>query len=172
MLMVSFPNWSGLALGDPAWALSLLNAHPNYASEAGDSLAHTNHWIRTLAALGSVDPTVRADTPHYAVFVKNGVRSHAAWNPTQGPVLVTFSDGFTMCVGPGATAFAGAGSAPQVCEVCPADFNQDGGVDGADVEAFFVAWENGRASADVNGDGGVDGADVEYFFVRWQAGGC
>jgi hypothetical protein len=57
-------------------------------------------------------------------------------------------------------------------EPCVADFNQDGGVDGADVEAFFLAWEAGDSSADVNQDGGVDGADVEFFFVRWEAGGC
>lgn len=55
---------------------------------------------------------------------------------------------------------------------CPADFNQDGGVDGQDVEAFFLAWEAGDNRADVNQDGGVDGADVEMFFVHWQAGGC
>lgn len=55
---------------------------------------------------------------------------------------------------------------------CFADFNQDGGIDGADVEAFFVAWEAGDSSADVNLDGGVDGADVETFFTAWEAGGC
>jgi hypothetical protein len=55
---------------------------------------------------------------------------------------------------------------------CPADFNGDGGVDGSDVEAFFLAWESGENAADVNGDGGVDGADAEHFFVRWEAGGC
>lgn len=55
---------------------------------------------------------------------------------------------------------------------CPADFNNDGGVDGADVEAFFIAWETGDAVADINADGGVDGADVEAFFVAWEAGGC
>ncbi len=55
---------------------------------------------------------------------------------------------------------------------CPADFNLDGGVDGADVEAFFVIWEASGVAADVNFDGGVDGADVEYFFRRWQDGGC
>jgi hypothetical protein len=55
---------------------------------------------------------------------------------------------------------------------CPADFNNDGGVDGADVEAFFTAWEAGDSEADVNGDGGIDGADVETFFVAWEAGGC
>jgi hypothetical protein len=56
--------------------------------------------------------------------------------------------------------------------VCAADFNGDGGVDGADVEAFFEAWENGQTSADVNADGGIDGADVEFFFEVWSAGGC
>jgi hypothetical protein len=55
---------------------------------------------------------------------------------------------------------------------CPADFNQDGGVDGGDIEAFFTAWEGGDASADVNADGGVDGSDVETFFAAWEAGGC
>ncbi|MBX3409535.1 MAG: hypothetical protein KF859_06575 [Phycisphaeraceae bacterium] len=55
---------------------------------------------------------------------------------------------------------------------CPADFNQDGGVDGGDVEAFYLAWEAADPSADVNRDGGVDGNDVEVFFIAWQAGGC
>lgn len=55
---------------------------------------------------------------------------------------------------------------------CIADFNGDGGIDGADVEAFFVAWETGDPGSDVNSDGGVDGADVETFFVSWESGGC
>jgi T5SS/PEP-CTERM-associated repeat protein len=55
---------------------------------------------------------------------------------------------------------------------CPADFNQDGGVDGADVDAFFTAWEAGDSAADVNQDGGVDGSDVDTFFLAWEAGGC
>jgi hypothetical protein len=55
---------------------------------------------------------------------------------------------------------------------CPADFNQDGGVDGADVQAFFLAWQAGDSIADTNQDGGVDGADVQAFFIPWQNGGC
>ncbi len=51
-----------------------------------------------------------------------------------------------------------------------ADFNLDGGVDGADVEAFFLAWQAGADEADFNLDGGVDGADVEAFFIAWQNG--
>jgi methionine-rich copper-binding protein CopC len=55
---------------------------------------------------------------------------------------------------------------------CPADYNQDGGVDGGDVESFFLDWEAGEAAADVNADGGVDGGDLSTFFAAWQAGGC
>jgi hypothetical protein len=55
---------------------------------------------------------------------------------------------------------------------CPADFNQDGGIDGADVEAFFAAWEAAEPGADTNQDGGIDGGDVGAFFEAWQAGGC
>ncbi|MBX3408839.1 MAG: lamin tail domain-containing protein [Phycisphaeraceae bacterium] len=65
-------------------------------------------------------------------------------------------------------------SDPWVCQTvrCYADYNEDGGVDGADVEAFFIDWESGGDAADVNQDGGVDGADVEAFFLQWEAGGC
>ncbi len=65
---------------------------------------------------------------------------------------------------------ARAWSALTITPFCLADFNQDGGADGADVEAFFDAWEAGSPAADVNGDGGIDGADVEVFFRRWEAG--
>lgn len=55
---------------------------------------------------------------------------------------------------------------------CFADFNQDGGIDAADVDAFFGAWEAGEGTADVNQDGGVDSGDVDTFFAAWEAGGC
>ena len=55
---------------------------------------------------------------------------------------------------------------------CYADFDQSGGVDGSDVDAFFAAWVNGDAAADVDQSGGIDGADVDLFFVQWSNGGC
>jgi hypothetical protein len=61
---------------------------------------------------------------------------------------------------------------PTVSFICFADFNEDGGIDGSDLQAFFFAWEEGDPSADVNADGGIDGADVEAFFAVWEAGGC
>lgn len=56
------------------------------------------------------------------------------------------------------------------CPICPADYNQDGGVDGGDVEAFFTDWEASTGCADTNQDGGVDGGDVEAFFNAWEGG--
>jgi hypothetical protein len=72
--------------------------------------------------------------------------------------FVVYSNSLTACGG--------------VCPVCAADFNQDGGVDGPDIEAFFVTWEAGGVCGDVNQDGGTDGPDIEAFFALWEAGGC
>ena len=58
------------------------------------------------------------------------------------------------------------------CSPCAADYNQDGGVDGDDVAAFFLDWQVAQPCADVNRDGGIDGADVELFFLTWTSGGC
>lgn len=55
---------------------------------------------------------------------------------------------------------------------CVGDFNNDGGTDGEDVDAFFRAWERGALRADVNRDGGIDGSDVQVFYESWEAGGC
>jgi hypothetical protein len=58
------------------------------------------------------------------------------------------------------------------CSPCAADYNQDGGVDGNDVDAFFTDWEAGATCADANQDGGIDGGDIDTFFSLWQNGGC
>ena len=59
-----------------------------------------------------------------------------------------------------------------LCLECPADFNQDGGIDGSDIEAFFIAWEAGNCDGDTNSDGGVDGSDIDAFFTARSNGGC
>ncbi|MCX5691731.1 MAG: hypothetical protein NTV94_18390 [Planctomycetota bacterium] len=71
--------------------------------------------------------------------------------------------------GPTLVVFASAGCG---CPSCPADYNQDGGVDGGDIESFFSDWEASAGCADTNLDGGVDGGDIEAFFAAWEAGGC
>lgn len=72
---------------------------------------------------------------------------HIAFTPTPGPCL------------------------PE-CPPCAADFDGNGGVDGADLAAFFMAYEAGSSCGDVDQNGGVDGADLAYFFTVYEAGGC
>ncbi len=72
--------------------------------------------------------------------------------------------------GPTLVVFAAASGNP--CPACAADYNQDGGVDGGDIGAFFPDWEASSSCADINQDGGIDGGDVEAFFSVWENGGC
>lgn len=60
----------------------------------------------------------------------------------------------------------------RVCPMCPADFDQDGGVTVNDVAAFFADYEHGTPCADLDRDGGLTAADVAAFFLAFEAGGC
>lgn len=93
--------WQYLALGDPARALSAFLADPTYEPFDGESRAHTLHWLGTLKAMGHVAPDITADVATYAVFRDAaGDRTYVAHNATSSSRLVTFSDGFSMTVGP------------------------------------------------------------------------
>ncbi|MEU2629345.1 glycosyl hydrolase [Kitasatospora sp. NPDC007106] len=97
-----------LALGDGDKALAAFRANNSFTSEEGESKAHTFHWVRNLAALGTVDTTVTADTPLASVFVKNGARTYVASNITGTTRTVHFSDGTTVDVPAGKTLASGA----------------------------------------------------------------
>ena len=58
------------------------------------------------------------------------------------------------------------------CPACPADYNQDGGVTGDDIAAFFADYEEGAGCADTNVDGGITGDDIASFFSAYEEGGC
>ncbi len=53
---------------------------------------------------------------------------------------------------------------------CEADFDHNGGLDGADLAAFMTVYEAGEESADIDENGGIDGADLAYFFVHYELG--
>jgi endoglucanase Acf2 len=89
-----------LALADGQRAADELDKDRYLEPEFGDSRALTHAWIRALAELGRVDATITADTPTYAVFKKGTVRSYVAFNPTDAPKTVTFSDGTKLEVPP------------------------------------------------------------------------
>lgn len=58
------------------------------------------------------------------------------------------------------------------CPACAADYDQDGGITGGDIAAFFADWEAGAQCADVDSDGGVTGGDLGFFFSVFEQGGC
>ncbi len=143
------------------------------------------------ARLYRVNPTNGAILERFDTSATLGTCGGMAFEPGTGDLLVVdgdtgttdslyrFSGGDLQFVGNtgasggiyrGLSALAfGPGAS---CPVCSADYNLDGGVDGADVGAFFIDWEDSAGCADVNADGGIDGGDVATFFGAWEAGGC
>ena len=89
-----------MAMYNPAQALSMLNAQPNYSPEAGDSKAQTYYWLYNMQTLGRVDTSVTANAPTAMAFNKNGQRTYVAYNPTASPLRVLFSDGKSFTVAP------------------------------------------------------------------------
>ncbi|MDP9791660.1 endoglucanase Acf2 [Catenuloplanes nepalensis] len=102
--------WEFQALGNPDQALANFRANSGFTSEEGESKAHTFHWLRNLAALGTVDTSVSANHPLTATFVKNGARTYVASNINANPITVTFSTGTTITVPAGRTVTTGAWS--------------------------------------------------------------
>ncbi|ACL69174.1 glycosyl hydrolase [Halothermothrix orenii] len=112
-----FAQWDAIfyayeALFDPDQALQdfftyenqLLNSTsgPTAATEEGNTVANTYHWIKNLQRLGRVDHSVVA-TNHalYAVFQQtDGTRTYVAYNPTDNGKTVNFSDGGNLYVAP------------------------------------------------------------------------
>ncbi len=86
--------------------------------------------------------------------------------------VVTTACGSVTCDPATLTVLDPSDAACLVCPLCPADYDDNGGVDGGDLAAFFSDFENGESCADVDGNGGVDGGDLGYFFTVFEAGGC
>ncbi len=102
--------WSFYALNDGPGAVTKFNANPGYATEEGESKAHTYHWIHNLNAMGQLDKTITANVPTYAVFNKAGTRTYVAYNPGSSATTVTFSNGATLSVP--ARSLAASGGTP------------------------------------------------------------
>jgi hypothetical protein len=119
------------------------------------------HQIGDGAAANEVVNELNGANGNLTLLLRDATTSVAATyagitnNTWRGPTIVVFA--------------AAGGTNP--CG-CAADYNQDGGVDGGDIETFFSEWEASAGCSDVNQDGGVDGSDIESFFQVWEAGGC
>lgn len=78
-------------------------AGPAPALETGNTAVNLAHWMTSLSDLGQIDASLTADWPWHAVFLKNGVRTYAASNPSPSTRTVIFSDGTKLAVEPGET---------------------------------------------------------------------
>lgn len=98
------------ALADPEEALLRWQQAEaaGYGVEGGETKAHTYHFIRSLCRYGTPDTSITGDCALSTVFVKDGVKTYAAYNADDTAKEVFFSDGGYITVAPG-TMYAGAG---------------------------------------------------------------
>ena len=96
--------WNLWAMTDADSAISDYNSvGSNYAAEAGESKAHTYHWIHTFSALGQLmtgTGELTSNNPAALAFDKNGVRTYVVYNFTSESQAITYSDGMSLTAAP------------------------------------------------------------------------
>jgi len=94
--------WNIWAMADGQAAVDDMNAYGfNYIPEAGETKAHTYHWVHTFKELGHLATgtgELTASSPTAVAFNKNGNLTYIAYNYGCSPLYVAFSDGMTLNV--------------------------------------------------------------------------
>ena len=88
--------WNLWAMTDADAAVADYNTVADYIPEAGETKAHTYHWIHTFRELGQMitgTGALTADYPAALAFDNNGVTSYVVYNFGSAMLTVTFSDG-------------------------------------------------------------------------------
>ncbi|MCX4566534.1 glycosyl hydrolase [Streptomyces viridodiastaticus] len=112
--------WQVQALYDPAKAMQYWNQwNGGYVPEAGETKAHTYHWVSTMNSIGAPDMTVTANSPTATVFDKNGAKTYAAHNYGAEECSVLFSDGGVLNV-PAKSTASGPGDDTELGTLCGA----------------------------------------------------
>ncbi|PLW73078.1 glycosyl hydrolase [Streptomyces sp. SCUT-3] len=110
--------WEVQAMADPAKAMAFWDQwNGGYVPEAGETKAHTYHWVSTMNSIGAPETTVTANTPSAVVFEKNGTRTYAAHNYGGEECSVKFSDGGVLNV-PARSTASGAGDDALLGTLC------------------------------------------------------
>jgi endoglucanase Acf2 len=96
--------WNIWAMTDGQAAADDMNTYGfNYVPEAGETKAHTYHWVYTLKQLGHLATgtgALTANSPTAVAFNKNGSMTYIAYNFACSSQYVIFSDGMTLNVPP------------------------------------------------------------------------
>ena len=88
--------WNLWAMINADASIADYNTVADYIPEAGETKAHTYHWIHTFSRLGRMitgTGTLTADYPAAIAFDNNGVTSYVVYNFSGQPLTVSFSDG-------------------------------------------------------------------------------
>ncbi|MBS0197768.1 MAG: immunoglobulin domain-containing protein [Planctomycetes bacterium] len=149
-------------------------ARYTFGSSVAKITSQPQNTSACLAGSAIFSVTATSDEPLTYQWRKDTVAIETVTNPSAATMTLMLTDlsaadvGSYDCI---VTNVCGSTTTnPATLTICIGDFDCDGGADGADVGAFFGAWEAGEARSDVNADGGVDGADVDTFFEHWEAG--
>ena len=137
--------WKYISFLDPQKAIELYDAYPNRIMKFGVSDAQTYHWLHAMNAMGHLNASITADYPIAAVFEKDGVKTYVAHNYTSSPIIVNFSDGFSLNV-----------PAYQMAT------NRDVEVSGTISSDFNQAFANGSVNLSVNVEG-AGATKVEFY---------
>ena len=93
--------WNLIAMVDPERAIADYETVLQYENEAGESKAHTYHWIHTFNALGHVQTgtgNLTSNYPAAMAFKKDGIINYLAYNFNENDITVSYSDGKTFIV--------------------------------------------------------------------------
>ena len=122
-----------------------------YTPEAGETQAHTFHWLHTMRALGHLATgtgDITADYPAAMVFDQGDLRQYLVYNFNNAPLTVTFSDGHTVT--------APAGFVVSDNQAVALDSDGDGVID--DLDAFP---DQSSEWLDTDGDGVGNNTDLD-----------
>jgi len=151
---------TNLADGVYYFAMGDFNACNNLQVTSGTFTS--GNVLDFAGSMVGADSSPNSATPMAIEVVHSGGTSTATGIALQGGSTPWQIVWFTFTVGTG----------PSACPACPADFDQDGGVTGSDIGAFFAEFERGGACGDTDLDGGITGGDIAAFFAAFEAGGC
>jgi endoglucanase Acf2 len=88
--------WNLWAMTDADASIADYETVADYIPEAGETKAHTYHWIHTFRRLGHMKTgtgALTSDYPAALAFENNGVISYVVYNFTGDTIVVSYSDG-------------------------------------------------------------------------------
>ncbi len=95
--------WNLWAMTDADSAIADYDSVASYTAEAGETKAHTYHWLHTFSSLGHLKTgtgELTADYPAALAFDNDGVISYVVYNFSGQTLTVNYSDGQSVTASP------------------------------------------------------------------------